>query len=73
MQQNKGWQINRVSGFSQVREMMKQLWALSVNVGERMPKGTGNTCALSAAISVHMVQMVMSYHLMSHYLDFGIT
>lgn len=53
--------------------MMKQLWALSVNVGERMPKGTGNICALSAAISVHMVQMMMSYHLMSYYLDFGIT
>lgn len=49
--------------------MMKQLWALSVNVGERMPKGTGNICALS----VHMVQMMMSYHLVSHYLDFGIT
>lgn len=52
------------------REIMKQLWALSVNVGERMSKGTGNICA---AISVYIAQMIMSYHLMYHYLDFGIS
>lgn len=48
---------------------MKQLWALSVNVCERMPEGTGN---IWAAISESMAQIMMSYHLMSHYLAFGI-
>lgn len=48
---------------------MKQLWALLVNVCERMPKGTGNICA---AVSVYMAQVMMSYDLMSYYLAFGI-